>query len=417
MKNKLVKKLISFFMVFTFAIMGVGCGTKPSGEVPEEGDKTQDTVEFKPYKVAFATNAVDEVFAKMKEALVNEIGPLLNIEFMFSEKLGDAGAFTTFVENAYASGCDGVISNIANITEQAAAICEDLGMYFVGIASNDPADNTELPHFVSVTGASAEGYGESYGEALKSVISDGEDHSILIMSGAACYGATSFIEGTAGSLRALQEVYGLTFEKDMNEFATSDVQVDAVNDKGIKITVFPGMADLATNVSPLLQSGEYDVVVGTTNIYDSLGVAIDEVEKTLNMDITFISRNTFSDAISSAFNNKDSQGNPIMNAIVGQGTFDNIAAVIAMRNALDGFIDNMRDGANCSRIPGMRPLTVVSAEDYNLLADKDIPYSFITSQEILSLCNLVNSEVTFKDINNFGASLTSENIIEKFNKN
>lgn len=409
MKKSFLKKVVSIAMASVIAVMGVACGSK-------SGNESADGGQFEKKKVAFATNAVDETFIKMKEALVNEIGPLLNIEFMFSEQMNDAGAFTTFAENAYASGCDGVISNMANIVEQSAAICEDLGMYFVGISSSDPKENLQLEHFVSVTGASAEGYGESYAEALKSALTEGENESILIMSGAASYGATSFIEGTAGSLRALQDVYGLTYEKSIEELATSDVQIDAVNDKGVKITVFPGMKDLATSVSPLLQTGNYNIVVGTTNIYDSLGVAIDEVEKSLNMDIKFISRNTFSDAISSAFNGKDSQGNPIMNAIVGQGTFDNVAAVIAMRNALDGYVDNMRDGDNCSRIPGMRPLTILNADAYNLLSSDEIPYSFITSEEILSLCNVVNPEVTFKDINDFGATLTSNLIIEKFSK-
>ena len=95
-----------------------------------------------------------------------------------------------------------------------------------------------------------------------------------------------------------RQVYGLTYTEDINALATSATQVDAENDKGIKITVFPGMADLATNVSPLLQTGAYDVVVGTTNIYDSLGVAINEVEEALDMDIEFITRGVFSDAMS-----------------------------------------------------------------------------------------------------------------------
>lgn len=427
MKNRLAKRILSVAMACVIGVMAVGCSSKTNdgtgnntGSTNQEQQETPKdevpTPKFEKRKIAFATNAVDETFATMKDAFVNEIGPLLNIEFMFSELLTDAGAFTTFVENAYASGCEGVISNLSNINEQAAAICEDLGMYFVGIASADPKENTGLSHFISVTGASAQGYGESYAEAIKAVLDKEKNESILIMSGAACYGATSFIEGTAGSLRALQDVYGLTYEKPIEELAITDVQLDAANDKGIKITIFPGMKDLTTSVSPLLQSGNYNIVVGTTNIYDSLGVAIDEVEKSLKMDIKFISRNTFSDAIAGSFNNKDSQGNPIMNAIVAQGTYENVAAVIAMRNALDGFEDNMRDGANCSRIPGMRPLTVINADAYNKLSSEDMPYSFITEEEILSLCSLVNSDVTFKEIDEFGKTLTSELILQKFSK-
>lgn len=185
---------------------------------------------------------------------------------------------TTFIENAYAAGCQGVIVDLSNSIDQAAAVCNDLGMWFVGISSADAAENMEMEKYVGVVGAGAAGYGASYADAIKSVVNDGKNHSILLMSGAACYGATSFIEGTAGSLKALQDVYGLKYTKDIKELATTKTQIDAENDKGIKITIFPGMADLATTVSPLLQTGNYDVLVGTSNIYDSLGVAVDEVE-------------------------------------------------------------------------------------------------------------------------------------------
>lgn len=37
---------------------------------------------YKPMKIAFAAQAVDETFVEAKNALENEIGPALNIEFM-----------------------------------------------------------------------------------------------------------------------------------------------------------------------------------------------------------------------------------------------------------------------------------------------------------------------------------------------
>ena len=82
-----------------------------------------------------------------------------------------------------------------------------------------------MEKYVSVVGAGAAGYGASYADAIKSVVNDGKNHSILLMSGAACYGATSFIEGTAGSLKALQDVYGLKYTKDIKELATTKTQM------------------------------------------------------------------------------------------------------------------------------------------------------------------------------------------------
>ena len=366
---------------------------------------------YKPMKIAFAAQAVDETFVEAKNALENEIGPALNIEFMFSEAISDNGALNTFIENAYASGCDAVYTNVAGGIDQAAAVCNDLGMYFVGVSSAGAEENAEIPYYVGVAGASAEGYGEAYANALNSVIGDGAEHSILILSGAACYGATSFIEATAGSLRALQDIYGLTYTENLNALATSSTQIDAENDKNIKITVCPGMQDIATAVSPLLQSGDYDVLVGTSNIYDSLGVAVDEVEKALGKDIKFITRSMFSDSTKAAFNSMDSQGSPVIDAIVLNGTYEHLAAVMMLRNAFDGHADAMRDGDDCSRVPGQIPLVITTADEYNALSGADMPFSFVTVDEVVSQCN---ADATFKSIDELGASLTTENILKKF---
>ena len=258
---KRFKKLLCVVLaVMTMSVLFAGCG-KNDGEANDSG-----SAEFEKIKVAYATNNVDETFVTMKNAYETVVGPTLNIEFMFSEALKDTGAMTTFIENAYAAGCQGVIVDLSSGIDQAAAVCNDLGMWFVGISSADAAENMEMEKYVSVVGAGAAGYGASYADAIKSVVNDGKNHSILLMSGAACYGATSFIEGTAGSLKALQDVYGLKYTKDIKELATTKTQIDAENDKGIKITIFPGMADLATTVSPILQTGNYDVLVGTSNI-------------------------------------------------------------------------------------------------------------------------------------------------------
>lgn len=414
------KKLMSAVAVAMAASMTMtACGGAASSAAsasentaPEAAATEAESSEgYKPMKIAFAAQAVDETFVEAKDALENEIGPALNIEFMFSEAISDNDALNTFIENAYASGCDAVYTNVTGGIDQAAAVCNDLGMYFVGISSAGAEENMEMPYYVGVAGASAEGYGEAYANALNAVIGDGAEHSILILSGAACYGATSFIEATAGSLRALQDIYGLTYTEDVNALATSSTQVDAENDKGIKITVCPGMQDIATTVSPLLQSGDYDVLVGTSNIYDSLGVAVDEVEKALGKDIKFITRSMFSDSTKAAFNSTDSQGSQVIDAIVLNGTYEHLAAVMMLRNAFDGHADAMRDGDHCSRVPGQIPLVVTTAEEYNALSGDDMPFSFVTVDEVVGQCN---ADATFHSIDELGASLTTENILKKF---
>ena len=370
---------------------------------------------FEHKKIAIAWNSANDDVVQTKAVFDGEIGDLLNLEFVHSEPISDAGALTTFIENSYASGCEAVLTNVSNAIDQAAAVCNDLGLYFVGISSGDAVENRDLPCYVSVCGASAEGYGDSYAEALTSVVGDGAEHSILILSGAACYGATSSIEGAVGSLRALEDVYGLTYSEDLNTLATSSIQVEAENDKGVRITIVPGMEDLANMVSPLLQTGDYDVVVGTNDIYGSLSIAINEVEEALGQNINVISRNTFSEMVGDAFNTLDSTGNPSLNAIVCTGLYEFLAGIIVLRNALDGYVDNMRnEDGTCSRVPGMRPTVITSAEQYNVLSGDDLPYAFITEDEILSVCCQLHPEVTYADIDALGAKQTTDYLMTKF---
>lgn len=408
------KRILALIAMVLCLAMLTACGGGATGG--NEGGENQPAAsgEMKSMKIGFATNSVGEAFVQMKKAFDEEIGPALNIEFMYSEEIKDAGALTTFIENAYAAGCDGIICNYSNSNDQGAALCNDLGMYFVGIASADPKENTTMPYYVSTTGASAAGYGESYADAINAIVGDGEEHSIIILTGAACYGATSAIEGSAGTLRALQDIYGLTYDVSPDELALVSVQTEATNDKGVKITIVPGMQDLATVVSPLLQTGEYDVVVGTNDVYSNLNVAISEVETALGMNIKMVSKNAFSDTIGKAINSTDSTGAQTVDGVVCDGTFERIAAVIVLRNAFDGYAEQMRNGENCSRIPGMRPLVVTTAEEYNFLAGSEIPYSFVTVEDVLSLCCAKNPEITWADIDAFGANLTTENIMAKF---
>lgn len=392
-----------------------GSGSQTAGSAAGSAAASGSSAGFEHKKIAIAWNGANDDVVQSKMHFDNEIGALLNLEFVHSEPISDAGALTTFIENSYASGCEAILTNVSNAIDQAAAVCNDLGLYFVGISSSNAAENQSLPYYVSVCGASAEGYGDSYAEALTSVVGDGAEHSILILSGAACYGATSFIEGTTGSLRALEDVYGLTYSEDLNALATSSVQVEAENDKGVRITIMPGMEDLANMVSPLLQTGDYDVVVGTTDIYGSLSIAINEVEEALGKNINIISRNTFSEMVGTAFNSLDSTGNPELNAIVCTGLYEFLAGIIILRNALDGYSDQMRnEDGSCSRVPGMRPTVITSAEQYNVLSSDELPYAFITEDEILSVCSKLHPEVTYADIDALGAKQTTDYLMTKF---
>ena len=100
-----------------------------------------------------------------------------------------------------------------------------------------------------------------------------------------------------------------------------------------------------------------------------------------------------------------------MDAIVLNGAYEHIAAVAILRNAFDGNLDNMRDNGQCSRVPGMVPLVVTNADDYNALSADNMPYCYTTIEDINAM---IGANATWQQIDEFGASLTTENILKKF---
>ena len=54
------------------------------------------------------------------------------------------------------------------------------------------------------------------------------------------------------------------------------------------------------------------------------------------------------------------------------------------------------------------------SDAYNALIKEGNPYAFMTTEDILSLTNKKNPDVTWKTIDDFGGKLTTQYILEKF---
>ena len=74
----------------------------------------------------------------------------------------------------------------------------------------------------------------------------------------------------------------------------------------------------------------------------------------------------------------------------------------------------MRADGRCSYVSKNAPLAVASVDAYNALVKEGNPYAFMTTEDILSLTNKKNPDVTWKTIDDFGGKLTTQYILEKF---
>lgn len=431
-----MKKLVKGMICFVLAVALItGCSNNSDSATQEENnsetaqtsqdsDKTQETDDeetnngdtgFEKHTIGVVMISATDSWLQAQKYMEEVIGPMYNLEFIFSEVINDAETMTSFIENAKASGADGIINNLASLTEQGAAIANELDMYYVANVSTYYDSVAEFPTNLAICGNSIEASGQTFAAALKSTINDDEAHNILLLSGAASLGSASAMEATASMLTTLEDIYGLTYSQDISELAVSNATTDIETGSDIKITILPGVAKGAeyTNaVSALLQTGQYDVICSAFEAYNSISVAVDEVEKALGMNIKIVSQLSLSENTANAFESKDSSGDSCINAgVINNQSLNLTIASAILRNAYDGYADQMRDNGRASTL-AVNPQLVSGVEAYEALAQASP--SFLTEEEVQSLSVKLNPSCTLDTIQEVLDKCTTEEIISKF---
>ena len=113
---KLLKKTVSLLLAGAMAAgLMAGCSgntasTSTSASTGSESQTEEAASSGEGHKIAVMFNAMGSSELQMKEYLENYVGPAYNTEFMFSEIIKDSGAAVTFIEQASAAGCEGVLN-------------------------------------------------------------------------------------------------------------------------------------------------------------------------------------------------------------------------------------------------------------------------------------------------------------------
>lgn len=345
---------------------------------PDDGGAQE--IELKPYKIAVAFTQINATALAQQEYLETYIAPAFNVEFMFSEAVDSAEVAMTFLENAYAAGCQAVMNFQNSSVEQINAKANELGMYIISNAP--PAENADLPYVLGSMRAPVSGVAEAYEEMVNQFTGDGAAHNVVIISSGAGLGNAQHYECTYAMLETLQKNYGLTYSDSIENLAASRGMTQVETGTDMKILLYPGYPNSDTYVSGLsaeLQTGEYDVVLGCNQATTKFAVAIDEVERAYNIDVKVGYFTSIDDAATAAVNTQDVHGNSSVDAIVinpGNILVGGMFAVLY--NGLSGNADAMRtDGAGSDF---STPLWLsTSAETYTKLA------SLNTSADTLEL--------------------------------
>ncbi len=280
-------------------------GETKKDDTSSNPDGTQNLA---PHKIAVAFASMSAAELEQKDYLENYVGPAYNVEFVFSEALKSVEETMTFIENAYAAGCEAVMNFNSDAMEQASVKAEELGIYIINNNNYIAVSSMDFKYTMGSIGTSVPYVAEMFSEIVKSFVSGGKNHNVIVVSGGAGQGNRQHLEATVAVLKTMQETYGLTYDKDINEIAMSNAQTSVNTGTDIKIEIYPGYASASTYIpglSSILQTGEYDIVLSTYAVYSQFSVAVDEVEKANNMDIKVGTIAAIGESLQTVLNTQD----------------------------------------------------------------------------------------------------------------
>ena len=324
-------------------------------------------------KIGIATVHDGESWEIAKTYLNDVVGPTYNWEFVISEKLSDANGLIAFMEQCYAAGCDGMINMVTSndAIAQGARKAQDWGMWFVTENSAYVEEVNTLSYNLGHVGAGPEAVGAAYKKAFENYLSDGKPHSVILFEGAAVggdkgQGAASHFYSAAGVLEAFQEAYGLTYDAPIADLVNNQNPGEVnTGNPDVHIYLYPGRnpADAVTALSPVLQSGTYDIFAAVFS-FAAFTNAIDEVEKASGKDIKIIGTAQIEKQTKTGFETKDSTGDSVLNsAILNDIPVALGIKSIMLKQAFDGRADAMKDNGK-TVFMGVRSWAVNGADVY-----------------------------------------------------
>ena len=259
--------------------------------------------------------------------------------------------------------------------------------------------------------------GQVFGQWLRENASEDGSEGFLICSGMAYTGNLQQTEITT----ALQEMYDLTYDQDLNSMVVSSAPIEATNDKGINIYLYPGhvtrVEGYLQGLTAALQTGKYGVMLQSIQLYDQTGVIVQETEQAMNKDIKVAGVATVSESLKTAFSTKDQFGNPTVNMATAKPVSLLCASGFAQTyNLLTGHRDaTLAENGDAGELnTTLWPIT--DLETLETISKWDTPEGgkWIVDYEILdNMLSVNNEDLTNKELQEIVDSVTYESALKR----
>ncbi len=433
-----IKKFTSILLAGTLTFGLVACGgsngTTETGnadtltEAPTDGEKITSPDQHEKFKIGILEVQLNDESTNRASYFNDYIAPQYNCEFMFSEACADLNAAMTFVENAADAGCDAIINYYAvgANTEQLIQLCQEYGMVYVENggrnSQNDAAYQANYENFAGAFMADQPDTGRLFREYLLETMDSSESHNFIVATGGAYQGNAQQTEISTNMLEAIQELYGLTYDKTIEELITSASPITGTSDKGIEVYCYPGVPSAKgwlEGMSAALQTGKYDYLLLAPQALGNVGTAVSEVEEALNKDITIIGFGSFGDALTNGFKTKDKFGN----TTVSMSTVKFTSLVSAMGfskvyNMLTGYGDATHTADGQPAVGLFRMQAVTEASQLDEMESWDTPGKWVADYDVLNgFLGMYNEGITAEQVQEKINAVTYDSIKERLGSN
>ena len=416
MKKTTIRSALAVLLV---ASTLTACGGSAASSAPASAAASSTAAApAKQYTIGIAEAQANDETTVRRAYLENYIGPAYNVKFIFSEVLKDDAATKTFIENC--ADADAII-DFKSMSGQMCQICADNDMVYA-ISDNYIAHpeflETDYPNFAGAVGSNNAELGSLFGTWLKDNVEADGTEGYLIATGIASSGNQQHIEIGQGILNGIADKYGLTFEQDIADLVTVAETTNAANDNGILVTLYPGSPNKESwlpGVSALIQTGQYNTFLSAGQTYNQSATVVDEVEKSFGIDIKVASVGALGQTLTTAFNTKDTFGNPSIDLATVKSTSVLTSALFAITyNALNGDVQTACRGTDGKPLYfEFANMSVTSAEQLaqmNGWDDASTGNWCATTDVVDGMLTIVNPDLTAEEINTYLGTLDFETL-------
>jgi len=380
MSMKKTGVIVICLMALVVAVSLASCGSDPAGAgVLPSGEKyPAETVKIG--VVAFDPSA--EQFLAMK-SYFEYLKTKINLDFIYSEAIGNAEGELAFIESCAAAGCKAIIGyfNVARVAS--VQLCIDKGMYYIGVAEEPSVYDAfkDDPFYLGGWYNETQNYDAGY-EMGKALIDAGSTRLVYV-SGGRDYGVQMFIERSSGFMDAIKDA------------KAEGKDVTLVADVG----GWPELGTYKPAQDDAIQQG-FDGLgcsFGAATWYQAL------LNAGMSDSVKIAAIDAFSDLTDTAWNSGQMACTPIeITSMFGAG-------IPMLLNSLEGDLDVARNNGQAARLE-ISWWLIKTADEFNAYSAIETGGIWCwNAEDILSVVKAVNPNATFQDI----ADLYSADSIEE----